>query len=536
MKFIYCSLIIVTIALIAGCGDTWDDHIKVEDSSTTKNIIETLEGMPETKTFLDAIKSTGLDKELESTQIYTVWAPDNSAMASVDSEILDSPDSLKQFISNHFSLGKTIYSDDNENCKLKMFGGKNLFINQNNKMIDDVVISNTYNKPAKNGVIHIINTAVELRPTIWQYIEKIAPKNNHVNYLNSLSAIVFDPEIAEQTGWTEDGRPIYDTISGLVWKNSFINNVADLRSEDSTFTFFIVEDDVFTNEYTKFSPYFKASSGSSAQDILRNETMLKYKITKDYVVNTTYTPDNLPTEVYSIYGVKVPVAASAIVDSFRASNGYVYILNSCDIAKEDKIPVITIEAETDLRWYAEGGSPAGYKRKNEFASGGYDFILDSHNNQLYTNGLIVYAGEMASIRYDFYWKAIDDFYTSYRYPARKDTAYYIIDTVYNSIDSTSFKLDSTIVTERLQTKTLYQQLGFTVLSGYSGGKPVFGTFNSVTNNTYIAVTDSTYENAPEIKVGTFKFSSMREIFLQLKNETKGMAVVADYFKLVPVFN
>ncbi|MFB6340811.1 fasciclin domain-containing protein [Saccharicrinis sp. FJH62] len=504
MNFRLKSLLLLFILGIWACTDAWESHVKVNDSTAKQTIVEILEGQSRFSSFVAALKSTGLDQELAKMQIMTVWAPDNDAMAMADPAVTGDADSLRSFLSNHFTLGKYVYDSGNASERVKMFGGKVLFLDQENDMIDDVIVSGDKNIPARNGVLHIINQPIKLRLNAWQYIEMLGATYKQTAYLNSLSGVYFNPDVATQTGWTDDGRPVYDTISGLVWQNPFLETVTDLRSEDSTFTVFIVEDQVFDSEYNKFKPYFKAFSGSTVTDSLKNVAVAKMKVLKDYVVTTTYNKDNIPAEVYSPDNVRIPVNPSAIVSTYKVSNGNVFVMSDCAIELSDKIQPLIIEGETEFKWFAEGGSPAGNLRIKEHASGGYDYVLDNFSTGSKLGGLILYAGEVASVKYDFYINAINDFNSGFRYP--------------NS------------------SRILSEGLGTVVLQGYNGSSPVFGPPALVNGADTILVTDTAYVTAKEQLVGSTKFSTIRDCFLQVVGNNNGQAVVVDYIKMVPVFN
>lgn len=504
MNFRLKSLLLLVILSIWACADAWESHVKVNDSTATQTIVEILESQSRFSSLVAALKSTGLNEELARKQIMTLWAPNNDAMAMVDPAVTSDTDSLREFLSNHLTLGEYTYDRGMPSERIKMQSGKVLFFDEENGMIDDVMVADDKNLAAKNGVIHVISEPIKLRLTAWQYIENLGATYKHTAYLNSLSGIYFDPDIATQTGWTDNGRPVYDTITGLVWQNRFLNEVADLRSEDSTFTVIIVEDQVFDSEYLKFKPYFKAFSGTTLADSLKNDAFNKMKILKDYVITTTYDQDNLPAAVYSASNVKVPVDPAAIVSSFKASNGNVFIMNNCPIAPSDKIQPIIIEGETEFKWFAGGGTPAGNLRIKEDASGGFDYVLDNFNRSAKLGGLILYAGEVASVTYDFHINAVNDFNSAFRYP--------------NS------------------SRVLSQGLGTVVLQGYNAGVPIFGPPALVNGADTILVTDTAYVTAKEQLVGSTKFSTIRNCYLQIFANNNGQAVVVDYIKMVPVFN
>ncbi|MBN2763535.1 MAG: fasciclin domain-containing protein [Bacteroidales bacterium] len=503
MNQTFQSLLFVLLLAFTGCSDAWEDQVKGNETTTTKTIIESLKEDGNFTILVNALEKTGLDKELEA-YISTIWAPNDEAMKMVSTGIMNNTDSLAQFIGNLFATGIYLYNTETNSQRIRMNGGKYLLMNQSPISMDGVGVSDQYNISAKNGTIHILYEPILVRKNVWELIEDFGTKYKQTGYLNSLTGSVFDPNTATQTGWTADGKPVYDTLSGMVWANKFIEEIADLRCEDSTYTVFIVEDQVFDQEYTKFKPYYKVYSGASQKDSLGNDQYLKKKIVKDFVVTTAYGPDNFPSEVISVDGVRMAVSSSSVVNVTQASNGYVYVINSGAIQPADKIQPIVIEGENEfLRYYAEGGSPAGFLRQREGASDGYDFVLDNRNTDL-MGGLILDFGMVASIKYNVYVKAINDFNASYKNP------------------------NTGLV--------LVESLGTVVGSTNEDGVMEFGPPATIAGADSIAVTSVNYLDAVEIYAGSTRFSTARQCYIQISPKNKAQAVVVDYVKMVPVFN
>lgn len=506
-KLIKITLPILFIVYSFGCNDAWDEHKKISSDTPSKTILEMLSLNSEYSKFTNSLVETGLDKTLDNTLLYSVWVPTNNSI----NELPDDSIELYNWVANHIVLGTVRYDEIEElRSRIKMLNGKNLDLNIENSTIDEIVFNNEY-IVARNGILYETDAPLEPRINIWEYIEEVAQANKHINYLNSLTGEVFNPDSAEIIGYTDSGKPIYDTISGMVWDNLFITDVADLRSEDSTFTMLIVDDQVFDSEYETFYQYFRVTSGPTEADSMRNKEKCEYKITKDYVFDSTYYFDDLPAYLMSLYGVKVPIDKGSIYDSYKCSNGWVYKIRECSIDKRDKILPLRVEGENEFRifeYFTENGeemdgSQYGYKRINNDASGGFDYVVDNWTTDAKGGGLILHVGEVASMKYKFYLQAVHDFNGSFR---RSKGADYV----------------------------LMQQLGWTslikeTLKGYD--------FNPATLvSDTIFVRDSSYQTAKEFEVGSYKFTSVKDAYVWLQPLDDGAAVVADYIKLVPDFD
>ena len=502
MKRYFIQILVITALLVTySCKDAWEDYTEVDESTAAGNCLEVLESLSDYSNFVTALKSTGLADTLSQSLMYTVWAPSNTVFTNVT----DDQEELYQLVANHINKGNIKINSLNGIARAKMINDKVMTVTKSN--IEGVGYA-TNDLVTQNGVIQFIDGVLELEQNIWEYIDGYSGTNKHIEYINSLSGDVFDEEVATIVGYTDAGQAIYDTVSGMVWKNMFLENVADLRAEDSTYTVLILDDAGFDSEYEKFKSYFIVTPGVSDEDLLLNKASVQYKVTKDFVFTSTFNSTDIPTQLLSVDSIMVPVDKSLITSSVKCSNGWVHHIQTCDIPLQNKILPIIVEAESVERYFDNFtingedavGSPAGNKRVKPDASGGFDYVLDNWNTSVVCDGLIIHAGEVASTKYKFYWKAVDDFNYSIRYSSSSDT--------------------------------LRQKLGYTFLLEENSGVYDFNSMFTVSD--YIEVLDSTYTTAPEVEVGSTSFNTIRDIYVWLQSETRS-AVVADYIKLVPDF-
>ncbi len=495
LKLLLCLFSIVI--LFWKCKDQWDEHTKLNNDVVQEDIMEVINDKPELSQFAECLISTGWDKELSSSKSYTLWAPNNEAMTLVDETILNDSAKLHQFVANH--IGFTLYSysssPSSEIKKIKTFSGKNIKIDILNGKVEDASLVQPFDLLANNGILHIIDKPLIPKQNIWEYIENTNVCPKHAGYLNSLTGMVFDPTVATQIGiHPVTGKPVYDTLSGMVWSNYFIYNVRDLRNEDSIFTIILITDEVFDQEFSKFRKYYELSTAEST------DSLTYWEICKDLVFSGQYDLTSIPDTLFSIYNVKIPFNQTAIENSIEASNGLIYILNNCDVSLKDKIQRVIIEGEDTTKYITRSlVGQTGYTRQKELASGGYDFILDNHGAN---PGAIQYhVGKVCATQYKFYWKAVNDFDASYRYP---DTGL-----------------------------LLQQKLERVKVIGSMGETPVFSTPSPISN--LIPVNDSTYTTATEVFLGQYTFVTYQDLWLQITGGGNNMSITLDYLKIVPVF-
>ena len=122
-KMIRMSWVLGGLVLAVGCQDhLWDDHYGLNPSTETRNLIQVLEGMPEYSAFCDVVKRHGMDSVLVTDQTFTMWVPDNNAMAG----FVEDANTQAQFLENHIAryLYGTVDLADTSAVRVKMLNGK----------------------------------------------------------------------------------------------------------------------------------------------------------------------------------------------------------------------------------------------------------------------------------------------------------------------------------------------------------------------------------------------------------------------------
>jgi uncharacterized surface protein with fasciclin (FAS1) repeats len=490
--------LVTLIVLFTACQDKWEEHNKLTDGVIVNNIMQIISTKPELSEFTDLIIRTAWDEELSSSKSFTVWAPTNNALELVEESVLSDSASLYKFVSNHICFLSYSYYATKEVQKIKAFSGKNIIIDNLNAKVEDASLIQPYDIVADNGILHIIDMPLIPKKNIWEFVEQTDLCPKHSGYLNSLTGMVFDPSIAIQTGVDPvSGKAVYDTASGMVWSNRYIQNVRDLKDEDSLSTMVLVSDEVWDQEFTKFRNYYKVGLPEIPE---LTDSLTYWHISKDLVFSGSYERDFIPDTLVSLFGVKVPFDKSAVGTVFEASNGIVYTLTNCDVRLQDKIkPIIIVGEDTNKFVFTSLVGFTGYTREKVQASGGYDFILDNHG---LNPGKIIYnAGEVCAMYYKFYWKAVNDFRGSYRYPN-----------------------DNLVLRQKLEQVKL---------TGYLGRTPVWSTPAPISE--LISVSDSTYDTAREVYIGEYLYFSYQNTWLQVTGGGNNMTIVLDYIKMVPVF-
>lgn len=231
---------------ISSCTDTWDEHYNsvatLDFEGTTMQAIE--KNAPD---FAKVIKAYGYDRELNSDNVYTVWAPvDGSFNVSdyVDANgkmYVDSAEVVKQFIKNH--VARYAISYNNEDLPISLINEKRSSMTADGKF-GGVAMKST-NLACKNGVLHMVESAVPYSYNLFELIAKQYKDDPTAGKdTMSLYQFLYDPTInsdslienkSVSSGVDENGDKIW-VDSFVMRNNTVLKNVdAKIYEEDSSY-------------------------------------------------------------------------------------------------------------------------------------------------------------------------------------------------------------------------------------------------------------------------------------------------------------
>ena len=357
-------LILALAALtLVGC-DAWEDVNQYESGDRSKHLSELVAADPDLSTFAQVLEITGYTDKLNTDMAYTVFAPSNDALVNLD--VTDTA-ALTSWIQNHLSL-KLVYANREG---LFAFNNLQMVSNKHISLVDNLVSGvqvSRWNIASKNGVLHVIDGAIEERMSIWEYLQTQAG-NPMVAFITSFNQQVMDMDRSVQKGVNNDGRPEYDTV--WTYQNPFLMAVP-LDDESVTSTFLLLDESALEALNVKYTKYFKQ------KDSLQTLTDVMKEITTDMVLPFTTIDRNGRYPNKS--GVLVDVNLVSITHRYTASNGIVYKLTAADVKMyQNKIKPLLIEAEDFVASWPD----AWQKRSRTWASGGYDMVLKSRTRHSY---------------------------------------------------------------------------------------------------------------------------------------------------------
>jgi uncharacterized surface protein with fasciclin (FAS1) repeats len=371
---------IITILLLAvvlggiatGCNK-WEDHNALSDPDTGSDLFQRIQSTPELSRFAELLTKTGYDQLIASSKNYTVFAPVNEALASLDAAVLNDTVKLRLFVGNHIS-NQLQQAEGSNDVRLHMINGK--YNNLKGLQFDEAAIT-TANKYGKNGLLHIIDKAVPALPNTWEFVEQspLMPSYQKNFLLNQKDT---------------NGNYYY------------FKNVYDLRDEKKQYTFFAMADTSFSNEFGKYVTFFKTSTFDSTI------VLTQLWIVRDLAIEGAYTAAGLPDTVLSKFNTKVGINKSDIVQTVKVSNGFVHIMRKLPVLPKHKFPQYTIQGEN----YAfskldRSGNTYIRERYNQVTGKDFkDVLVFGHGTPQYYLGYRIF--NVPAMKYRAYWVALHD--------------------------------------------------------------------------------------------------------------------------------
>lgn len=396
-------LLVIAVAFSA-CKKQWDDRTATVNQQLDKTLMQQIQENSNLSTFAGYLTKIGYDKLLSTSKTYTVWAPDNQALQSIDPAVVADTAKLRLFIANHVANQVYLTANAQPSLKIRTLNGKNVTFTATT--VEDATITGA-NQYVNNGVLHVINKALAPKLNIYEYIKSLtAVGAMHKQYLLSQDTSFIDTAKATVASIDpKTGKPILVSGTGVVNQNKYFNRVANLAAEDSTYTYFVLTDAAFSTERSKVSRFFATVTNS----VDTTNALAGFNVLKDVAIRGTVLPDALPASLKSIFGVNVPINKAAIVQSYKASNGMVYVMSSMDFALADKIKPITIQGELPS-FFQRTDTRANIQYRIKRDPNGVDFsdILLSASNLPGQYFVAYKLSNLYTCQYKVTWRAIND--------------------------------------------------------------------------------------------------------------------------------
>ena len=386
---------------MTGCNK-WKDHTEVVQQDLTQNLLQAISSSPDLSKFREYVAKAGLDSVLLSTKTFTVWAPTNTAIQSIDPAIVNDNVKLRAFILNHISNQLYFTRDVAVPARIAMLSGK--YNNFSTVKFDEATLAQT-DRYVSNGVLHSINGMVPVLQNIWDFVGSTTAQYAQNAYIVGLNYNAFDPTKAIIDSISVlTGLPVYRPGTGIVQRNYYNDRVYDLKREDKQYTYFIIQDANFVVEADSLKPYFATTATTTTDSLTR------WNVVKDLAFETPYANImGVPPTITSKSGITVPVNAAFLVDTKRFSNGYVYVLSRLDVPTANKFLPITIQGESPSGFLSDKTGNTSYRQRLNPVTGinFSDILVSGHGVTTYYSFYRI--NEMPSIKYQVYALGVNDF-------------------------------------------------------------------------------------------------------------------------------
>ncbi len=392
-----CLMIIV----VSSCKK-WDDHTAVTNQALNETLTQEIAKHTELSKFNDYLIKTGLDQVLASSKNYTVFAPNNDALATLDAATIADTSKLKAYLLNHISGELFFTRMGNDSLRLPMLNGKRIFTSTTKFDVANIKTADIY---VKNGVLNVIDQGIAPLGNAWDYITTTTATFTQNAYVAALNYQILDPSQATLDSINPaTGDPVYKAGTGIIIQNSFRAQVYDVSNEDTLYTYVILANTAYTTEVNKQKPFFLSTNATYAA------SNPAWNVVKDLAIKGLYQPAQLANAL-SKFGAHVSNSA-AIIETHKVSNGVVYVVNAATWTMPEKIPTVVIQGETPYAlkfnsasyllniYYRQRFNPLTNLSFNDIYAGlgssGANFYIDYTTNGLLTG------------KYKMYWVALND--------------------------------------------------------------------------------------------------------------------------------
>ena len=234
MKSTIKIILAAVIVTFFGCTDQWDEHYNTPPETINTNVWEAIKSNSELSSFVTLMEKYQYDTLFLSDDTYTLFVPDNSAMAKmVQSQVSDTT-ILNYHISRHFVQPVDIQGKR----KLQTLAEKfSTFENIEGKPTYDGIAINYESPLYINGKYFIMGEVATPKLNLYEYF---AVNNPYLkNYIDSKDTLIIDQEKSRAIGFNDKGETVYDTVSikGNLFEDEYFPVSKEYRKWTATVVF-----------------------------------------------------------------------------------------------------------------------------------------------------------------------------------------------------------------------------------------------------------------------------------------------------------
>ena len=265
------------LPLFAACADTWDDHYEQKgEGMNDATLWQAISQNSNLSNFAKVVQACGYDKALNSSQVFTVFAPTNEQFSAQEADELiagynaekgkvteDDNTVIKEFIQNHIAMYNHSVAPTS-NDSLVLMNGKNMILTASTFGKNQILTSNQH---YNNGVLFTIQGKAQYFPTVFEYLRKDADLDSIASffYNSRFYRKEFVPE-RSVAGGLENGKTVYlDSV--FVQQNDLWDMLwAYTNHEDSTYWQVVPTNQVWKELIEEYEPYFNYDNNTPFRD------------------------------------------------------------------------------------------------------------------------------------------------------------------------------------------------------------------------------------------------------------------------------
>jgi len=262
-KMAAIALALAGMGMATSCTDTWDDHYQAEvhgDGTLWQAIVK--DGS--LSNFATLIEAVDMKKDLDGSQMFTVFAPTNDVFTkSYCDELIASYKEqkergvkkenntvVKEFVQNHIALYNYSVSSLT-NDSIVMMNGKYQVMSSNN--LGGASYGST-NYQAQNGVLFTVGKFVPYSPNIYEYLVKDADLSNASDFIHYYDVNKFMASMSVP-GEIINGQTHYlDSVVNL--QNIMFSMLGRINTEDSLYYVLLPNNEVWNAELERNQKLF----------------------------------------------------------------------------------------------------------------------------------------------------------------------------------------------------------------------------------------------------------------------------------------
>jgi len=356
--------IIIFLAFIflafTACKSNWDDHYNVFPETVDENVWEAMISDETISQFVNLLKENKLDTLFQSDNAFTVFAPTNKAMESMDPGAIDTT-LLKYHLMSQLMQSESINGKRLVRTLTKKYA---LFEEYGDEIkIDGIPIG--FESPLyKNGKYFVIDQVARPKQNLYEFFAK----NNPVlkEYIDSQDSIVLDLERSKPIGFNDEGNTVFDSVKIIynLFEEDFFPVRREYRNKTATIVFPLKED--YQNALTEMAQKI----GGGYVDYQDIPSLWQQKVLVPFLLNNGVFENMLEPEQFVLYeNVKREKMKNILDDSIRVtykptrkmvcSNGYAYDYTEFHVPdslynKASRFEMELLLDETGINKYAWG--------------------------------------------------------------------------------------------------------------------------------------------------------------------------------------